>query len=72
MTMMSKLMGIDLAQYGILSFAVHPGWVQTNLGGPMAPLKADESIKKVLHVLANVKAEHAGLHVSFDGSILPW
>ncbi|XP_059469852.1 C-signal [Neocloeon triangulifer] len=68
----TKSMSIDLKSDGILTISMHPGWVQTDMGGKQAPLKPEQSIKGMLGVLADLKVEQNGLFLQFDGKKLPW
>ncbi|CAB3381223.1 Hypothetical predicted protein [Cloeon dipterum] len=68
----TKSMSIDLKSEGIMTICMHPGWVQTDMGGKQAPLKPDKSIKGMLDVLSNLKPEHNGLFLQYDGAVLPW
>jgi len=56
---------------GIAVLSFHPGWVQTDMGGPAAPLTVDESVRGLADVLeAAHPAEHRFL--AYDGSEIPW
>ncbi|VVT05090.1 SDR family NAD(P)-dependent oxidoreductase [Erythrobacter sp. EC-HK427] len=54
---------------GVLSF--HPGWVQTDMGGPNALIDVDTSVAGMLEVIA---AETGPRHVFLDyaGNTVPW
>ena len=56
---------------GIAVLSLHPGWVQTDMGGPAAHLTVDESVAGLADVL---EAEHAPAHrfLAYDGSEIPW
>ena len=43
--MISKCLSSDLKEDGILICLVHPGWVQTDIGGPNAKLSVKESVE---------------------------
>jgi NAD(P)-dependent dehydrogenase (short-subunit alcohol dehydrogenase family) len=56
---------------GIAVLSLHPGWVQTDMGGPAAPLTVEESVRGLAGVLeASHPAEHRFL--AYDGSEIPW
>jgi NAD(P)-dependent dehydrogenase (short-subunit alcohol dehydrogenase family) len=56
---------------GIAVLSLHPGWVQTDMGGPAATLTVDESVTGLADVL---EAKHAPAHrfLAYDGSEIPW
>ena len=45
LNMISKCLSSDLKEDGILICLVHPGWVQTDIGGPNAKLSTTESVE---------------------------
>ena len=54
---------------GVLS--LHPGWVQTDMGGPHAHIDVDTSVTGMLDVLeSETTARHA--FCNYDGSLIPW
>lgn len=56
---------------GIAVLSLHPGWVQTDMGGPGATLTIAESVQGLADVL---EAEHGPTHrfLAYDGSEIPW
>jgi NAD(P)-dependent dehydrogenase (short-subunit alcohol dehydrogenase family) len=56
--------------------ALHPGWVQTDMGGPQAPLTVTQSATSLRQVLETVRTqrapEHRGAFLNHDGTPLPW
>lgn len=72
LNMVTRCLAADLEADGILCVALHPGWVRTDMGGPMAPLSPEESISSVLSVIAGLKEEHHGGYVDYTGKNLPW
>jgi NAD(P)-dependent dehydrogenase (short-subunit alcohol dehydrogenase family) len=60
----------------ITVLAIHPGWVQTDMGGAAAPLtpeKSARSLRQTLnHVLEQRDPKHRGAFLNHDGSTLPW
>lgn len=62
----------DLAARGIICVALHPGWVQTDMGGSSATLTIDQSVPSMIKVVEALKPGDNGRFVAFDGSGLPW
>ena len=63
-------------QPGITVLAIHPGWVQTDMGGAAAPLTPEQSARSLRqtlnHVLEQRDPKHRGAFLNHDGSTLPW
>jgi hypothetical protein len=51
---------------------MHPGWVQTDMGGPTATLTIDQSVPAMLKVIDALKPSDNGRFLQYDGSELPW
>jgi NAD(P)-dependent dehydrogenase (short-subunit alcohol dehydrogenase family) len=62
----------DLAGKGVICVALHPGWVQTDMGGPSAPLTIEQSVPSMVKVIERLGPSDNGRYVSYDGSELPW
>ena len=52
--------------------ALHPGWVQTEMGGPNATLTPEQAVSHMRHTLANITPEQSGQFLSFDGNTIAW
>ncbi len=72
LNMVGKSLSIDLKGRGIIVVLLHPGWVHTDMGGPMAPVNPVESIKGLRRVLAHVTPDSAGRFLAWDGREMPW
>jgi NAD(P)-dependent dehydrogenase (short-subunit alcohol dehydrogenase family) len=72
LNLVSKGLSVDLAPRGITVVAFHPGWVQTDMGGPSAALAPEESVAAMCSVIANLGPEDSGKFLNYDGSELPW
>ena len=52
--------------------AVHPGWVQTAMGGPQAPLSVEESVTSLRATFARLSPTDNGSFLNHDGTPLDW
>jgi NAD(P)-dependent dehydrogenase (short-subunit alcohol dehydrogenase family) len=52
--------------------ALHPGWVQTDMGGPNARVSPEDSVAGMVEVLVSLDASHNGAFLTFEGDTLPW
>jgi NAD(P)-dependent dehydrogenase (short-subunit alcohol dehydrogenase family) len=62
----------DLAPRGIAIGVYCPGWVQTAMGGPRAPLTPQQSIAGLRARIAELDAARSGRFFLYDGTELPW
>jgi NAD(P)-dependent dehydrogenase (short-subunit alcohol dehydrogenase family) len=52
--------------------SLHPGWVQTAIGGPAAPLSAAESAQRLARLIAGLGPQDHGGFFDETGQRLPW
>lgn len=52
---------------GVTLLALDPGWVQTEMGGPAAPLSLQESVQGMMQALAGVTQDDSGSLLRHDG-----
>lgn len=67
-----KSLSIDLAGDGITVTLFHPGWVQTDMGGPGATLTPQDSVAGLRSQIAALDRSRSGRFVAYDGRELPW
>ena len=67
-----RSMALDLAERGITCAALHPGWVQTDMGGEEATLTPAESVTGMRSVIDTLDADFAGTLIDWRGRTLPW
>ncbi|MFU8797310.1 MAG: SDR family oxidoreductase [Gammaproteobacteria bacterium] len=68
----TKNLSIDLKDQGIIAVALHPGWVQTDMGGELASITPETSVKGLHKVLSSLSLEDTGTFISYDGLRLSW
>ena len=57
---------------GATCIAMHPGWVQTDMGGPDAVLPVQQSVASMRATVARADAGATGSFLNHDGTPLPW
>ncbi len=67
-----KSMSIDLAPMDINVLSLHPGWVQTEMGGPNALISTTESVAGLQHILTQAGPDQSGQFFEFNGKAIPW
>lgn len=70
--MVVKGLAADLAERGILAVALHPGWVQTGIGGDQAPLTPEQSAAGLTRVLLGLDADDNGKFLDYAGAERHW
>ncbi len=61
-----------LKPHGIKIVVLHPGWVQTDMGGPNATLTPADSVNSIRKLLAKLSPADSGTFMRYDGSKLTW
>jgi NAD(P)-dependent dehydrogenase (short-subunit alcohol dehydrogenase family) len=56
----------------IASAALHPGWVQTDMGGSQAPLVPHDSAESLIKVIDGLATNKSGSFLNYNGEPLPW
>jgi NAD(P)-dependent dehydrogenase (short-subunit alcohol dehydrogenase family) len=62
----------DTAAKGLICVVLHPGWVQTDMGGKAATLTIAQSVPSMVKVIDGLKPADNGRFLNYDGTELPW
>ena len=61
-----------LKRDGIVCLPLHPGWVQTDMGGKGAQITVQQSVDGLREQIAKAGAAQSGRVYAYDGRELPW
>lgn len=67
-----KCLAIDLAPKGVSTVMLHPGWVQTDMGGDNALIDVDTSVAGLRRQIEATTIDNSGRFVAYDGQEIPW
>jgi len=68
----AKCIAVDLGNSGYSVAVLHPGWVQTGMGGPNALIDTGTSVSNMINVIDNLNTQNSGSFFNYDGVIIPW
>ncbi|MEQ8850264.1 MAG: SDR family oxidoreductase [Phycisphaerales bacterium] len=66
------LMSNELAKRGVTSLAIHPGWVETDMGGEGAALSPEQSVTAIRAIVERASASDNGKFFSYEGHEMAW
>ena len=72
LNMVTRLLAAALADRRIAVVSLHPGWVQTDMGGAQAPLAPQQSVAGLLRVIDGLDMARSGSFLDWQGETLPW
>ncbi|MCG8358678.1 MAG: SDR family oxidoreductase [Kiloniellales bacterium] len=72
LNMVTKGLAVDLADRGITVMSVHPGWVQTDMGGEGATVSPEDSVAGIRRLIDRLTPEDSGRFYRYDGEEIAW
>jgi len=72
LNMLMRSAAVDLADENIQILQVHPGWVQTDMGGEQALITIEESVSGMCHLIDNHKDYQSGEFYDYSGKQRSW
>ncbi len=67
-----QILATEWRQDSISVALIHPGWVQTDMGGPEADITPQESVEGIRQVIGIMTLANSGSFFKWDGEIHPW
>ncbi len=72
LNMVAHLLAADLKAKDIAVVTLHPGWVQTDMGGEGAPVTIADSALGLARVINGLTLAQSGSFYDYQGKELPW
>ena len=72
LNMVTRNLSIDLMPHGIMTATLHPGWVQTDMGGPNALITAGSSVAGMRRVIEQLTLADSGKFYAYNGKEIAW
>lgn len=72
LNMFTRSLAFDVIKWGIITVAIDPGWVQTEMGGDYAKISPAESVNGILQVIEELRVIDAGKFLNWNGQICQW
>jgi len=70
LNMFTKSFSVDYPK--IKTFCMHPGWVQTDMGGSNASITPEKSVAGLLRTILEPQKFETGSFINFEGKQLSW
>ncbi|MGB1251037.1 MAG: SDR family oxidoreductase [Candidatus Promineifilaceae bacterium] len=67
-----RMMANELKPKGITVVTMHPGWVQTDMGGPNAAITPVESAAGIINVINGLTIQDTNQFIVYNGERHPW
>lgn len=71
LNMITALMAGNLSGDGFRVVGIHPGWVQTEMGGPQAPVPVKDSVASMIQAIQGFGPADSGRFFDESGKALP-
>ena len=69
---LTKTMSIELGSENFICIVMHPGWVRTDMGGPMATYTPEQAVRFMIGVIDRLDKGSNGHFLDLQGREIPW
>jgi NAD(P)-dependent dehydrogenase (short-subunit alcohol dehydrogenase family) len=67
-----RALALDQRHAPVAFMLLHPGWAQTDMGGPNATLAVEDSVRGMRRVIDQLPQRRSGAFLEYRGRELPW
>lgn len=67
-----QILALELKEQGVIVCPVHPGWVQTDMGGATADITVQESAAGIINLIRQLGIEQTGKFFTWEGKEHAW
>lgn len=72
LNMMTRAMANEVRPHGVVVTSVHPGHLQTDMGGPTAPDSPDDAADDLVELIDGLTLDKTGSFLNRTGASMPW
>jgi len=72
LNMVMRSLENDLRAYDIATLTLHPGWVQTDMGGMNALINDEQSVSGMIEVIDALNIKNSGRFIDYAGKHINW
>lgn len=72
LNMMSRCLAGDLRDDSVIVISIHPGFIQTDMGGVNAHLTLDDAIPSLVQTIDSLTLDDSGQFFNWDGKQVDW
>lgn len=72
LNMMTRCLAGDFRDASVIVISIHPGWIQTDMGGIHAPRTLEDTMPGMIRVIDSLNIADTGSFFNWDGTRIPW
>lgn len=72
LNMMTRCISISLKNDKVIVISIHPGWIQTDMGGMETNLTLEDTMPGMMKTIDELTMDDTGEFFNWDGKRIPW